>query len=343
MSTSGDAVLVAGAGAWGTALALVLAANGGPVYLWGRDRAAIERMASIRENAIHLPGIPLPAAIEPVADLARVPPGVATVLLATPFQAQRDVLALLVQAMPAVCRFVSAAKGVELASHRLGHEIMADVLGAATPVALLSGPTFAREVAEGRPAAITVAASDWAFGHELVGRLHGPQFRPYLTDDLVGVAVGGALKNVLAIAAGVADGLGLGANSRAALITRGLAEIARLGSALGGRMETFMGLSGLGDLVLTCTDDQSRNRRFGLALGRGQSITEALAESGLVEGMPTAVAAVALAARRGVQMPIAEQVAGMLRDERSPREAVTALMGRDPGVEYGGLYAWPRK
>ena len=341
MPTSPGTILVAGAGAWGTALASVLAAHGAPVYLWGRDSGAMERMASARENATHLPGIRLAAAIKPIADLARVPAAVDTVLLATPFQAQREALALISREVPAVRRYVSAAKGVELATHRLGHELMTEVLGPGSAVALLSGPTFAREVAEGRPAAITVAASDPHFGADLVARLHGPQFRSYLTDDLTGVAVGGALKNVLAIAAGVADGLGLGANSRAALITRGLAEIARLGIALGGRMETFMGLSGLGDLVLTCTDDQSRNRRFGLALGRGQRLTEALAEGGLVEGMPTAVAAVALAAHHGIEMPIAEQVAAMLREERTPRAAVTALMRRDPALEHEAAHPRP--
>lgn len=324
-------VLVMGAGAWGTALAIVATRAGHPVYLWGRDSALISAMTTTRENPRYLSGITLPRLLHPITDLTTLPPEVTTAIIATPLQATRATVAL--AGHHGITAFGCAAKGIELDSLLLVHEVVLSVAGAASPVAILSGPNFAREVAEGRPAALTVAARDANFGRLIVGYLHGPGFRPYVTDDLVGVAVGGAVKNVLAIAAGIADGLGLGANSRAALITRGLAEIARLGMALGGRMETFMGLSGLGDLVLTCTDDQSRNRRFGLALGHGQAVRKAERDIGLVEGIATAAAVIARASSVGVEMPIAAQVARTLGGECTPAAAVHALMTRELGAE----------
>lgn len=330
MSLPGNAVapvLVIGAGAWGTALALSCARAGRQVFLWGRDPAQIADIARIRENTRHLPGVVLPPAIEPRAhleDLAHTDP---LVVLATPLQTTREVM------MRALAcgfrRFACTAKGIETGTGLLVHEIVATVTHDAAAVAIVSGPTFAREVAEGRPTALTVASRDVVFGRELVAALHTPSLRPYLTDDVPGVAVGGALKNVLAIAAGIADGLALGANSRAALITRGLAEMARFGTALGGRAETFMGLAGLGDLVLTCTDDQSRNRRFGLALGAGMPVAEAARRSGLVEGLPTANALMARADARGVDLPICREVARTLRGECTPAAAVRTLMTRD--------------
>jgi glycerol-3-phosphate dehydrogenase (NAD(P)+) len=235
--------------------------------------------------------------------------------------------------VPQLTGVVCTAKGLELGSERLVHQVVAEVYGKDVAVAILSGPTFAREVAEGKPAAVTIAATDDPFSRELVARFHTARFRPYLTDDLLGVALGGSVKNVLAIAAGIADGLGLGANSRAALITRGLAELARLGVAMGARKETFMGLSGLGDLVLTCTDDQSRNRRFGLALGRGASVEQAQQEIGLVEGAATARALEAMASRLRVDTPIAQAVAGIVRGEVTPAATVVALMSREPATE----------
>jgi glycerol-3-phosphate dehydrogenase (NAD(P)+) len=213
------------------------------------------------------------------------------------------------------------------------HQVVAEAYGEQVNVAILSGPTFAREVAEGKPAAVTIAATDESFSRTIVARFHTARFRPYLTDDLLGVALGGSVKNVLAIAAGIADGLGLGANSRAALITRGLAELARLGVAMGARKETFMGLSGLGDLVLTCTDDQSRNRRFGLALGRGAPVAQAQQEVGLVEGVATARALESMAARLRVEIPIAQAVARIVRGELTPAATVAALMSREPATE----------
>jgi len=323
-------LLVMGAGAWGTALALSLARRGGDVYLWGRDAVALKRLAENRENVRYLPGIPLPPNVLPCATLENLPRNLATVVLATPLQTTRAMLEL--ASTHGLREFACTAKGIETDSMLLAHEIVSAVLPEARAVAIVSGPSFAREVAEGRPTALAVASRDAEFGRALVGRLHSPTLRPYLTDDVVGVAVGGAVKNVLAIAAGVADGLALGANSRAALITRGLAEMARFGTALGGRPETFMGLAGLGDLVLTCTDDHSRNRRFGVALGNGTVLNEAQRQIGLVEGVPTAAALELRAAASAVDMPICREVARMLRGECSPAAAVRALMNRDlPG------------
>ena len=325
-------ILVLGAGAWGTALALVAARAGHRVYLWGRDPMQVANLVRARENARYLPGISLPELIAPIADLAALPSPLTTAILAVPLRATRDAVDYAVG--HGVRDFACAAKGMELASELLVHEIVRSI-APHTTVALLSGPSFAREVALGRPTAITVAASTPAFGQALVYALHGPGFRPYLSDDLLGVAVGGAVKNVLAIAAGIADGLGLGVNSRAALITRGLAEIARFGVKLGGRHETFMGLSGLGDVVLTCTDDQSRNRRFGLALGRGATVAAAHVEVGLAEGVATSIAVAARAAQLGVDMPITVEVARAVRGETTPAQAVQNLLARELPKPYG--------
>lgn len=320
-------LLVLGAGAWGTALAVAFARAGRRVLLWGRDSAAMAAMDRARENSRYLAGLPLPRAVEPIGSLTGLPSGCDTAVLATPLQTTREVLALACAA--GVRRFICTAKGIELGSQMLVHEIVFDVVRATTEVAIVSGPSFAREVAEGRPTALAVASPCSAFGREIVSSLHSTALRPYLTEDIAGVAVGGAVKNVLAIAAGIGDGLALGANSRAALITRGLAEMARLGEALGGRRETFMGLAGLGDLVLTCTDDQSRNRRFGIALGRGQSPAQARAAVGLAEGVLTSEAVMARASLGGIDMPICTEVARTVREECTPAEAVRNLMTRE--------------
>lgn len=334
-------VVVVGAGAWGTALACVLATEGRPVGLWGRDPEQRRALREERQNQRYLPGLRLPDSVMVMDDLAALPAACQLAVLATPCQTTRALASALRNAAPALRAIVCSAKGLELGSHRLVHEVVAEVFGRDFPLALLSGPTFAREVAEGRPAAVTIAARDVDFGRRLIKRFHTPRFRPYLTDDLTGVALGGSVKNVLAIAAGVADGLQLGANSRAALITRGLAEMARLGRALGARQETFMGLSGLGDLVLTCTDDQSRNRRFGLALGRGQALAEAQAAIGLVEGAATALSMEAIAAAHGQDLPISAEVARIVRGETGPAAAVAALMSREPAGEFFPLQASP--
>ena len=320
-------MLVLGAGAWGSALAISMARAGSHVFLWGRDPAHLEALAAQRQNSRYLPGIPLPEGLEILSDLGCLPDFVDTAVLATPLQTTREVLRRL--AHSGVKRFVCTAKGIESGSLLLAHEIVDSALASAHAIAIVSGPSFAREVAEGRPTALTVATRSREFGDHLCACLHSATLRPYLTDDVIGVAVGGAVKNVLAIAAGIADGLALGANSRAALITRGLAEMARFGVALGGRTETFMGLAGLGDLVLTCTDDQSRNRRFGKALGRGETLADALAAIGLVEGIPTAEAVMARAMRAEVDMPICTQVARTLSGQCSAAEAVAALMRRE--------------
>lgn len=320
-------LLVMGAGAWGTAMAIAIARAGRHVLLWGRDTSAVSLMAHTRENSRYLAGVPLPESLELLSHLTALPGGTDTAVLATPLQTTREMLGL--ARAHGLTRFVCTAKGIETGSGRLVHEIVADAAPDSTEVAIVSGPSFAREVAEGRPTALAVASANGIFAREIATSLHSPSLRPYLTDDVVGVAVGGAVKNVLAIAAGIGDGLTLGANSRAALITRGLAEMARLGEALGGRRETFMGLAGLGDLVLTCTDDQSRNRRFGLALGQGRSLTDAQSVVGLVEGLPTAEAVTARAMRCEVDMPICAQVARTLRGDCTPAEAVQALMARD--------------
>lgn len=340
MATQPDVVVV-GAGAWGTALACVLATGGRPVGLWARDPAHREALRAQGENQRYLPGLPLPESVVVMDDLAVLPAACELAVLATPCQTTRAVATSLRQLAPGVRAIVCSAKGLELGTRRLVHEVVGEVFGPAFPLALLSGPTFAREVAEGRPAAVTIAARDAELGRRLLNRFHTPRFRPYLTDDLTGVALGGSVKNVLAIAAGVADGLQLGANSRAALITRGLAEMARLGKSLGARQETFMGLSGLGDLVLTCTDDQSRNRRFGLALGRGMSLVDAQASIGLVEGAATALSMEDIAAAHGQDLPISAEVARIVRGETLPAAAVSALMAREPAGEFAPLQPSP--
>ncbi|MEE8429340.1 MAG: NAD(P)H-dependent glycerol-3-phosphate dehydrogenase, partial [Gammaproteobacteria bacterium] len=231
-------------------------------------------------------------------------------------------------------RVAWATKGLELETAMLPHQVAQSVLGESRPLAVISGPTFAREVASGLPTAITVASKNPEFSEKLSGLLHGEQFRAYTSSDMVGVELGGAVKNVLAIAAGICDGLGFGANSRAALVTRGLAELMRLGEAMGGRRETFMGLAGVGDLVLTCTDDQSRNRRLGLALGQGINCQQALQEIGqVVEGVNTAREVVRLAKRFSIDMPITEQVYRVLHEDLTPRDAVRALLTREPKQE----------
>ncbi|HXV23052.1 MAG TPA: NAD(P)H-dependent glycerol-3-phosphate dehydrogenase [Alphaproteobacteria bacterium] len=318
-------VAVLGAGSWGTALAIQLARCGHGVLLWGRGADVMARIAAERRNLRYLPDVRLSNAIEPIVSLERACTA-DELLVAVPTYAFRETLAGLA---PGVQRLAWATKGLEEGSGRLLHEVAAELLGAKAQLAALSGPTFAREVAEGLPTAITVAANDSAYAERIATMLHGDAFRVYTSADLCGVGLGGAVKNVIAIAAGMADGLGLGANSRAALITRGLAEMMRLGRKLGARSKTLMGLAGLGDLVLTCTDDQSRNRRFGLALARGVSAEDAAKQIGqVVEGARTAAAVRLLSHRHGVELPICDQVHRVLQDGVAPRRAVAALMER---------------
>ena len=327
----GMTVAVIGAGSWGTALAVQLARVGHSVVLWGRSSAQMARIEAERANARYLPGVPIPAEVTPVADL-ELARSADELLVAVPSHAFRQTLAAL---GPGVRGVVWATKGLEEGTGRLLHEVARDLLGEEARLAALSGPTFAAEVARGLPTAVTVAANDAAYGDRIAAALHGGAFRVYTSPDLIGVGLGGAVKNVIAIAAGMADGLKLGSNSRAALITRGLAEIMRLGARLGARGETLMGLAGLGDLVLTCTDDQSRNRRFGLALAHGDSATQAAERiAQVVEGAYAAAAVSLLAQRHGIELPICEQVDRVLREEATPRQAVAALLDRARRSEH---------
>ena len=323
-------IAVLGAGSWGTALAVLLARNGVPTEMWGHDPAHMGRLARARENVEFLPGVPLPESLGLSADLGAVLARAGDLLLVVPSQFFAQVLEEVRPALRPGSRVAWATKGLEPETARPLHEVVREYLGSDVPVAVVSGPTFAREVARSLPTAITVASPDDAFARDLALALHGPTFRVYVSRDVVGVEVGGAVKNVLAIAAGTADGLGFGANTRAALITRGLAEMMRLGVAMGGERETLMGLAGLGDLVLTCTDDQSRNRRMGLALARGASVQEAEAAIGqVVDGVGTTREIERVASRYGAEMPICHAVYRVLYEGFDPREAVRALLSRE--------------
>jgi len=332
-------ITVLGAGAWGTAVAIALAARH-DVLLWGRNPQQMRETEAARDNLAYLPGHPLPAALRVSADfdaaLAHVsgPDAGDTpiLILASPVAGLRPLLEQLRgRAIPNV---VWLCKGFEAGTGLLPHQVVAQVLGDSVPGAALSGPSFAQEVARGLPCALTVASSDAALRERVVAAAHGDNLRVYSHDDLVGVEVGGAVKNVMAIATGASDGLGLGLNARAALITRGLAEITRLGLALGAQPGTFMGLSGMGDLILTCTGDLSRNRRVGLALAQGKALETIVAELGHVaEGVPCAKAVRELARGMGVDMPITEAVASVLFDGVDAAQMAAQLLARDPRVE----------
>ncbi|MGN6512806.1 MAG: NAD(P)H-dependent glycerol-3-phosphate dehydrogenase, partial [Lysobacteraceae bacterium] len=267
-------VAVLGAGSWGTALAALIARHGHPVVLWGRDAAVSEAVNARHENPRYLPGTPLPDGMRATTDLADALRDARLVLVVVPSHAFAETLRALAPLRRAGAGVAWATKGFEPGSGRFLHEVAAETLGADVPLAVVTGPSFAREVAAGLPTALTVHGEDAEFTREVAELLHGPAFRAYTGDDMRGAELGGAMKNVLAVATGVADGMGLGLNARAGLITRGLNEMLRLNNAIGGRPETLMGLAGLGDLVLTCTGDLSRNRRLGLALGRGQSLQD---------------------------------------------------------------------
>lgn len=327
-------IAVLGAGAWGTAFGLTLV-DRHAVTLWSWQMAHCNAMRAERENREFLPGYGLPPEVSIEHDLARALAQAELAIVATPVAALRSTLT----ALAGVCRVpvVWLCKGFEAGTARLPHQVAEETLDNAVPRAALSGPSFADEVARGLPAAITLASPDASFADRTARALHGPRLRIYSSDDLIGVEVGGAVKNVMAIAAGVSDGLALGLSARAALITRGLAEITRLGVRLGGRMETFLGLPGAGDLILTCTGDLSRNRRVGLALAHGEPISKVLSDLGHVaEGVPTAREVRALSLRHGVEMPVTEVVCRLLDGEIGAGEAAEALMSRDPGAEHRG-------
>ncbi len=328
-------ILVIGAGSWGTALAIVFARNGRPTLLWGHDATHLTRLARERRNARYLPGIDLPPAIRIADDLEGALSEAREIVLAVPCHALREIAYRVAVHARSDARIASACKGIDVETLQLPHEIVAGLFGKECPAAVISGPTFAAEVAAGLPTAIVVASEDEEFASALAQRLHSGTLRAYRGEDVNGVEISGAVKNVLAIAAGISDGLGFGANSRAALITRGLAEITRLGLKLGAQRETFTGLAGLGDLVLTCTQDQSRNRRLGLDLARGTPLEQAVAAIGqVVEGVRTAEAVDRLARKTQIEMPICTQVARLLRGECSHREAVQALLAREPRREH---------
>jgi len=287
-------------------------------------------MVAERENVRYLPGIGFPTNLVACPDLEECIGGARDILLAVPSHGLRETLLAIRPLLDPKSRICWATKGFELHSGKLPHQVAAEILGSERPVAVLSGPTFAKEVAEGLPTAMTVAATDEDFAQALAIALSGDKFRAYTSDDMIGVEVGGAVKNVLAIGAGMSDGLGFGANTRIALITRGLVEMTRLGVALGADQKTFMGLAGMGDLVLTCTDNLSRNRRMGLALASGKTVEEAQEEIGqVVEGVLAAEAVKEVADELNIEMPICQQVYRILDEGASPREAVGALMGRE--------------
>jgi glycerol-3-phosphate dehydrogenase (NAD(P)+) len=322
---------VVGAGSWGTALALQLARSGSNVRLGGVvELDLLEAMMADRENVRYLPGIEFPPNLVACPDLGECLSGVRDILVVVPSHGLRSTLTTALPFLAPDSRVCWATKGFELHSGKLPHQVAAEVLGEDRPVAVLSGPTFAKEVAEGLPTAMTIASNNAEFGQSLAAAISGDNFRAYTSDDFIGVEVGGAIKNVLAIGAGMCDGLGFGANARVALITRGLVELTRLGVALGARQETMMGLAGMGDLVLTCTDNLSRNRRMGLALASGKTIEEAQEEiQQVVEGVLAAEAVNEVADNLGIEMPICHQVYRILYEGASPREAVGALMGRE--------------
>jgi glycerol-3-phosphate dehydrogenase (NAD(P)+) len=325
-----EQVAVLGAGSWGTALAMQLARMGHDVRLWARDSEQARVMQQERLNRRYLPEFTLADNITVSDQLDTCVADAGRVLVVTPSHAFPQTLESLRNHLSPDIGLAWASKGFEPGSGRLLHEVAIETLGPDMPLALVTGPSFAREVAAGLPTAVTVAATDPDFGEAWAALLHGASFRAYYTADLIGAELGGAVKNVLAVACGMADGLELGANTRAALITRGLAETMRLGKAMQADPRTLMGLAGIGDLVLTCTGDLSRNRRLGLALGQGKSIDQAVSEIGqVVEGIKTAEETMRLADKLGVDMPISEQVYGILFKDWSARKGVRILMERD--------------
>lgn len=327
-------IAILGAGSWGTALAVLLARNGYPVKLWGHERVELERLERERENAQYLPDIAFPVGLQVEYDLPGLARTADNILIATPSHAFRAVVEQLKPHIAPGAVVAWATKGLEPGSGKLLHIVAQEVFAEGISIGVVSGPTFAREVASGLPTAFTTAAEDDGVAEHIASWFRNERTRVYTSRDIAGVQLGGAIKNVMAIAAGISDGLGFGANARAGLITRGLAELARLGIAMGGKQETFMGLAGAGDLILTCTDDLSRNRRVGLGLGQGRKLGDILTELGQeAEGVATARELYALAKRMHVDMPITEQVYRVLYEDRPPQQAVEALLSREPRKE----------
>lgn len=325
------AITVLGAGSYGTALAICLARNGNVITLWGRNKADMANMAQNRVNNHYLPDIRFPDTLQLTSDLQVAVSGSRNILLVVPSHAFAETLHQIKPFLQPGARVAWATKGLEAETGRLLQDVAREILGEQISLAVLSGPTFAREMASGLPTAISLSSTDPEFIRDLSDLLHcARSFRVYSNPDFVGVQLGGAVKNVIAIGAGMADGIGFGANARTALITRGLAEMSRLGCALGAQKDTFMGMAGLGDLVLTCTDNQSRNRRFGLLLGQGKGVDEAMQSIGqVVEGYRNAKEVFNLARRVGVEMPITEQIYQVLYQHKDVKAAALDLLGRE--------------
>ncbi|MFP4748078.1 NAD(P)H-dependent glycerol-3-phosphate dehydrogenase [Pasteurella multocida] len=324
-------ITVLGAGSYGTALAIAFSRNGFPTYLWGHDPVHMQRLSEERQNNAFLPNIAFPDALHIESDLASALSQSRDLLIVVPSHVFGEVIDKIKPYLRPDHRIAWATKGLERSTGRLLQEVIEEKLGTQHPLAVLSGPTFAKELAAGLPTAIALASNNEQFALEFQARIHcSKHFRVYINQDMIGVQLGGAIKNVIAISAGMSDGMGFGANARTALITRGIAEISRLGASLGANPNTFMGMSGLGDLVLTCTDDQSRNRRFGIMLGQGFSAQTAMDNIGqVVEGFYNAKEAYLLAQRQGIEMPITEQVYQVLFCGKNAQEVAASLLGRE--------------
>ncbi len=326
-------ITVIGAGAWGTALALLLARNGNAVRLWGNNVAEIAELQADRENRRYLPGFSFPQNLHVLSDLEESLVDVRDILIVVPSYAFRHVLEA-VQPHVKEVRIAWGTKGIDPNTRDFLHQVVFDTFSKDTPIAALSGPSFAKEVAAEKPTAVSLAGNDLAFIEDLIERLHNKYFRVYQNTDLIGLQLCGTLKNIMAIAVGVSDGLALGANARSAIITRGLAEMGKLGDAMGAQASTLLSLAGVGDLVLTCTDNQSRNRRFGIAIGKGADPESAEKEIGqAVEGFHNVVQIYELAQSQGVEMPITEQVYAILHQGAKPESAVAQLLSRTPKWE----------
>jgi len=328
-------IAVLGAGSWGTALALQLDRSGSRCVLWGRNAAYISQIRSSRRNSRYLPEIEIPASITLETDISAAVQAADHVLLAIPSNAFAATIKSICDVLVTGQGVAWACKGFELGSGRFLHQVAAEQLPSATPLAIVTGPSFAREVALNLPTAVTVAGSDRCFTRTIAAALHGGRFRVYTSEDMIGAEFGGAVKNVMAVATGICDGMKLGDNARAALITRGLAEMTRLGTALNAKPETLMGLAGAGDLILTCTGALSRNRQLGFLLGQGETLEQALKEIGqVVEGVNSAAEVQRLASRHNIKMPISEQVNGILHKGWNPAEGVARLLAREQTAEH---------
>ncbi|TXL20383.1 glycerol-3-phosphate dehydrogenase [Methylococcaceae bacterium HT5] len=327
-------ISVFGAGSWGTALAIQAAKNGNQTLLWGHLPEHIANLAKDRQNKRYLANLPFPDTLQVTDHLKEAAQFSDILLISVPSHVFQETLLKIKPFVNDQVKIAWASKGFNPETGELLNKIVANVFSTETPAAVLSGPSFAQEVAAGLPSAVTIAATQQSFADQLAQIMHSPRFRIYTTNDIISVQVGGAVKNVLAIAAGIADGIGFGANTRAALVTRGIAEIIRLNTALGGQQETLMGLAGLGDLILTCTDNQSRNRRFGIALGQGKNREQAIQEIGQeVEGISAAKETYMLAKKHGIDMPITEQTYRVLYEGLAPLSAVQNLLQRDQKSE----------